>query len=68
MLNALGRVSKEYRQNSGISIRRLTLVSTHAKSSEAIINKTYNLTLHYVRQKMHYKLHETLIKIILMTA
>ena len=48
--------------------KRQSIKRVQTKFSKEIFNKTYNLTLHYVRQKMHQKLYETLIKIILMTA
>ena len=58
-----------FAQKSNFSMgKRQSIKRVQTKFSKEIFNKTYNLTLHYVRQKMHYKLHETLIKIILMTA
>ena len=58
-----------FAQKSNFSMgKRQSIKRVQTKFSKEIFNKTYNLTLHYVRQKMHQKLYETLIKIILMTA
>ena len=58
-----------FAQKSNFSMgKRQSIKRVQTKFSKEILNKTYNLTLHYVRQKMHQKLYETLIKIILMTA